>query len=47
MTLDFALAHLFVSDTDIEATDASFGHSLTGSYESDVNIISAQLNWQF
>jgi long-chain fatty acid transport protein len=47
MTVDFALAHLFVSDTDIDATDESFGHNLTGSYESDVNIISAQANWQF
>jgi long-chain fatty acid transport protein len=47
MTIDFALAHLFVSDTDIEATDETFGHYLSGSYESDVNIISAQANWQF
>jgi long-chain fatty acid transport protein len=47
ITVDFALAHLFVSDTDIDATDESFGHTLTGSYESDVNIISAQANWRF
>jgi long-chain fatty acid transport protein len=47
MTVDFALAHLFVSDTQIDATDESFGHNLTGSYESDVNIISAQANWLF
>ncbi len=46
MSLDFALAHLFVSDTPIEATDAN-GYVLTGTYESDVNILSAQLNWQF
>jgi long-chain fatty acid transport protein len=47
LSVDFALAHLFVSDTDIEATDTAFGHLLSGSYESDVNILSAQLNWQF
>lgn len=47
LTLDFALAHLFVSDTDIDARDESFGHQLTGTYESDVNIISAQANWTF
>jgi long-chain fatty acid transport protein len=47
LTADFALAHLFVSDTSIEATDSSFGHNLSGTYESDVNILSAQVNWQF
>ncbi len=47
VTVDFALAHLFVSDTDIDATDTAFGHNLSGSYESDVNIVSAQANWQF
>lgn len=47
MTFDFALAHLFVDDTDIEATDSSFGHVLSGSYDSDVNIVSAGLSWQF
>jgi long-chain fatty acid transport protein len=47
MSLDFALAHLFVSDTSIDATDITYGHNLAGTYESDVNILSAQLNWQF
>jgi long-chain fatty acid transport protein len=47
LTLDFALAHLFVSDTRIEATDVTYGYDLSGSYESDVNILSSQLNWQF
>jgi long-chain fatty acid transport protein len=46
MSIDFALAHLFVSDTAIDLTDAN-GYSLTGTYDSDVNILSAQLNWQF
>lgn len=47
LTADFALAHLFVSDTAIEATDTAFGHNLSGTYESDVNILSAQVNWKF
>jgi long-chain fatty acid transport protein len=47
MTLDFALAHLFVSNTDINATDSSFGHLLSGSYDPSVNIVSAGLVWQF
>jgi long-chain fatty acid transport protein len=46
MSVDFALAHLFVSDTSINLTNDN-GYILTGSYESDVNILSAQLNWQF
>ncbi len=47
VTLDFALAHLFVDDTEIEATDSNFGHVLSGSYDSDVNIVSVGLVWQF
>jgi long-chain fatty acid transport protein len=47
MTLDFALAHLSVAKTDINATDSSFGHALSGSYDSSVNILSAGLVWQF
>lgn len=47
MDVDFAYAHLFVSDTPINATDSSFGHNLTGEYKADVNIVSAQLNWSF
>jgi long-chain fatty acid transport protein len=47
MVVDVALAHLFVSDTSIDATDSAFEHNLTGTYESDVNILSAQATWQF
>jgi long-chain fatty acid transport protein len=47
MVVDVALAHLFISDTTINATDTAFGHNLTGTYESDVNILSAQATWQF
>jgi long-chain fatty acid transport protein len=47
MVVDVALAHLFVSDTEIESTDTVYGYYLTGTYESDVNILSAQATWQF
>ncbi len=47
VTLDLSVAHLFVDDTKINATDSSFGHVLTGSYDADVNIISAGLVYQF
>ncbi len=47
MTLDFSYAHLFVDDTKINATDSNFGHVLTGSYDADVDIISAGLVYQF
>lgn len=46
MTVDFALAHLFVAKTDINATNAS-GYNLTGTYDSDVNIASVGLVWNF
>ncbi len=47
MTVDLSYAHLFVDDTKINATDSSFGHVLTGSYDADVDIISAGLVYQF
>jgi long-chain fatty acid transport protein len=47
VTLDLSLAHLFVDDADVNATDTSFGHTLVGSYDADVNIISAGLVYQF
>jgi long-chain fatty acid transport protein len=51
MTLDFAYAHLFVSDPQIAKSvtnpeDATRG-GLTGSYDAHVNIVSAQLNYRF
>jgi long-chain fatty acid transport protein len=46
LTLDFALAHLFVKDTAIVLTD-SYGYTLVGTYDSDVNILSAQATWEF
>ncbi|MFW2373875.1 MAG: OmpP1/FadL family transporter [Gammaproteobacteria bacterium] len=47
MSMDIGYSHLFVSDTDINNTDASFEHTVTGTYEADVNILSAQLNFNF
>lgn len=44
--LDFGYAHLFIDDTPIDHTDEN-GYTLSGIYESDVDILSAQLNWKF
>ncbi|RUM94033.1 MAG: hydrocarbon degradation protein, partial [Thiothrix sp.] len=44
--LDFGYAHLFVEDAESDHTDEN-GYSLRGAYAADVNIISAQLNWNF
>jgi len=45
--MDLGYAHLFVDDTDIHALDHSTGHQLLGTYEADVDILSAQLNMAF
>lgn len=47
MSVDVGYAHLFVDDTDINNTDVSSGHILNGSYDSTVDILSAQLNMKF
>ena len=47
MSMDIGYSHLFVSDTDINNTDASFGHTVTGTYDASVDILSAQLNMNF
>ncbi|HQU16042.1 MAG: hypothetical protein B7Z66_01045 [Chromatiales bacterium 21-64-14] len=46
VTIELAYAHLFVSNTSINHTD-SLGHTLTGSYSSEVNLLSGQVNWAF
>ncbi|MFN2309710.1 MAG: OmpP1/FadL family transporter [Gammaproteobacteria bacterium] len=46
LSLDIGYAHLFVDDTRIEHTDAS-GYTLSGTYDSDVDILSTQMNWTF
>ncbi len=45
--LDFGYAHLFVDDTKIENTDASFGHTVKGEYEATVDIYSLQVTYNF
>jgi long-chain fatty acid transport protein len=47
MMVDVAYSHLFVDDTRIDALDHSTGHQLVGEYNSDVDIVSAQLKWNF
>ena len=44
---DLGYSHLFFDDININNTDASFSHTLTGSYDVAVNLFSAQFNWNF
>ena len=43
---DFGFAHLFIDDFEADNT-AEDGSSFRGDYKADVNIASAQLNWNF
>lgn len=45
-SFDFGYAHLFLSDTAIDRTGL-LNDQLTGTYESEVDIASAQVRWQF
>jgi len=47
VSLDVGYAHLFVQNTKIDQVDISTGHTLTGGYDNDVDILSAQMNWKF
>ena len=47
MSIDVGYSHLFVDDTPMNNTDASFGHTVTGTYEAEVDILSAQVNFNF
>lgn len=46
MVFDIGYAHLFVSDTPINNTNSTAA-TLTGTYESSVDILSAQVRWTF
>ena len=48
-SLDFGYSHLFISDTRINSNtgSSSSGATLTGDYESSVDILSAQVNFNF
>lgn len=45
-SIDVGYAHLFIDDTSINNVD-SFGHTLAGTYEADVDIFSVQGNFKF
>ena len=47
MSIDVGFSHLFIDDTKMNNTDASFSHTVTGTYDADVNILSAQANFKF
>lgn len=44
--VDVGFAHLFVDETPADHTDEN-GYTFRGEYSADVNILSAQLNWNF
>ena len=46
LKFNLAYAHVFIQDGQIESED-SFGHSIKGSFESQIDIISAELQWTF
>lgn len=46
-SIDVGYTHIFFDDTPINNTDASFEHTLTGTYDISVDIFSAQYNWKF
>lgn len=46
-SVDVGYAHIFFDDIPINNTDASFGHTLTGTYDVSADIFSAQFNWKF
>lgn len=49
-SFDVGYSHLFIDDVDIDNTFESavpaLNHTLTGEYEAEVDILSAQLNWK-
>lgn len=46
-SFDIAYSHLFIDDTSINNTNNTTGETLTGTYESSVDILSAQANFFF
>lgn len=47
LSFDVGYAHLFVGDVPINNTEVNTGHVLVGTYDADVNILSAQLRYRF
>lgn len=46
-SIDVGYTHIFFDDIAINNEDPSFTHTLTGTYEVNVDIFSAQYNWKF
>lgn len=46
MDVDVGYSHLFIDDTPIDNTDEN-GYNVSGIYESDVDILSTQINFKF
>lgn len=44
---DVGFAHLFVDETPADHEDEGNGYHFRGVYDADVNILSAQMNWNF
>ncbi len=50
VTMDVSYAHLLVDDAQLERTEPTplgGSYTLDGSFDSSVNILAAQINWQF
>ncbi|MDO6746591.1 OmpP1/FadL family transporter [Gilvimarinus sp. 1_MG-2023] len=50
LSLDFGYTHLLIDDASLieeETNDLGITHTLSGSFDSSVDIFAAQLNWQF
>ncbi len=45
--IDVGYSHLFVDETPVDHTDESTGYTLRGTYDASVDIVSAQLTWNF
>lgn len=44
--VDVGYAHIFLDETPIDHTDEN-GYTLSGTYDANVDLLSAQLNWKF
>ena len=47
LSVDVGYSHLFVDQTPIDNIDDATGYALRGLYDSDVDVVSTQLNWSF
>lgn len=47
LSVDVGYSHIFLDETPIDNIDEASGYALRGLYDSDVDVVSAQLNWSF